>query len=72
MTFLDEMYLVGTLTDDHDTVYDGGHYVTPSILRDDGKENGGEAECRRDAARRVPRREAAGDSRDSRAALPAP
>ena len=38
MTFLDEMYLIGTLTDDHDTEYDGGHYVTPSILRDDGKE----------------------------------
>ena len=39
MTFLDELYLIGTLTDDHDTEYDGGHYVTPSILRDDGKEN---------------------------------
>ena len=38
MTFLDELYGVGTLTDDHDTEYDGGHYVTPSILRDDGKE----------------------------------
>ena len=24
----------------HDTEYDGGHYVTPSILQDDGKENG--------------------------------
>ena len=31
MTFLDELYAVGTLTDDHDTEYDGGHYVTPSI-----------------------------------------
>ena len=38
-TFLAELYAVGTLTDDHDTEYDGGHYVTPSILRDDGKEN---------------------------------
>ena len=38
-TFLDEMWAVGTLTDDHDTEYDGGHYITPSILRDDGKEN---------------------------------
>ena len=35
--FLDELYAVGTLTDDHDTEYDGGHYVTPSILRDNGK-----------------------------------
>ena len=42
-TFLDELYAVGTLTDDHDTEYDGGHYITPSILRDDGKENDGEA-----------------------------
>ena len=39
MTFLDELWAVGTLTDDHDTEYDGGHYITPSILRDDGKEN---------------------------------
>ena len=39
-TFLDEMYAIGTLADDHDTEYDGGHYVTPSILQDDGKENG--------------------------------
>ena len=38
-TFLDELYLIGTLTDDHDTEYDGDTYVTPSILRDDGKEN---------------------------------
>ena len=37
-TFLDELWAIGTLTDDHDTEYDGGHYVTPSILRDDGKE----------------------------------
>ena len=43
MTFLDELYAVGTLTDDHDTEYDGGRYVTPSILRDDGKENDGRA-----------------------------
>ena len=25
MTFLDELYAIGTLTDDHDTEYDGGH-----------------------------------------------
>jgi len=31
----------------HNTEYDGGHYVTPSILRDDdGKENDGEATAR--------------------------
>ena len=42
-TFLDELYAVGTLTDDHDTEYDGEHYITPSILRDDGKENDGRA-----------------------------
>lgn len=27
----------------HDTEYDGDTYVTPSILRDDGKENDGRA-----------------------------
>ena len=52
-TFLDELYAVGTLTDDHDTEYDGGHYVTPSILRDDGKENDGEEAPR--ATVRTPR-----------------
>ena len=36
---LDELYLIGTLTDDHDTEHNGTHYTTPSILRDDGKEN---------------------------------
>ena len=35
MTFLDELYAVGTLTDDHDTEYDGEHYVTPSIYSDE-------------------------------------
>ena len=40
MTFLDELYLIGTLADDHDTVYDGEHYTTPSLIdHDDGKEN---------------------------------
>ena len=40
MTFLDELYLIGTLTDDHDTVYDGEHYTTPSLIdHDDGKED---------------------------------
>lgn len=38
MTFLDEMYGIGTLTDPHLDEYDGTDYVTPSILRDDGKE----------------------------------
>ena len=39
-TFLDEMYAVGTLTDDHDTEYDGTSYITPSLIdHDDGKEN---------------------------------
>ena len=39
MTFLDELYLIGTLADDHDTVYDGEHYTTPSLIdHDDGKE----------------------------------
>ena len=43
-TFLDELYAVGTLTDDHDTEYDGGHYITPSLIdHDDGKENDGRA-----------------------------
>ena len=40
VTFLDEMYAIGTLTDDHDTEYDGEHYITPSLIdHDDGKEN---------------------------------
>lgn len=40
MTFLDEMYAVGTLTDDHDTEYDGTVYTTPSLIdHDDEKEN---------------------------------
>ena len=42
MTFLDELYGIGTLTDDHDTEHNGDHYTTPSILRDDGKETNGE------------------------------
>ena len=37
--FLDELWAIGTLTDDHDTEYDGTTYITPSILRGDGKEN---------------------------------
>ena len=37
--FVREMFLIGTLTDDHDTEYDGGHYITPSLIdHDDGKE----------------------------------
>ena len=54
MTFLDEMYLVGALTDDHDTEYDGGHYITPSLIdHDDRKENDGEEAQR--ATVRAPR-----------------
>lgn len=44
MTFLEELYGIGTLADDHDTEYDGGHYATPSLIdHDDGKETNGEA-----------------------------
>lgn len=40
MTFLEELHLIGTLTDDHDTEHNGDHYVTPSLIdHDDGKEN---------------------------------
>ena len=39
MTFLAELYGIGTLTDPHLDEYDGTEYTTPSILRDDGKEN---------------------------------
>ena len=39
MTFLDELYLIGTLTDDHDTEYDGGHYITPSLIEHDDQED---------------------------------
>lgn len=42
--FVEEMFLIGTLADDHDTEYDGDTYTTPSILRDDGKEHSN-AEC---------------------------
>ena len=54
MTFLDELYAIGTLADDHDTEYDGGHYVTPSLIHHpDGKENDGEEAQR--ATVRAPR-----------------
>ena len=44
VTFLEELYAVCTLADDHDTEYDGGHYITPSLIdHDDGKENDGRA-----------------------------
>ena len=39
MTFLDELCAVGTLTDDHDTEYDGGHYITPSLIDHDDQED---------------------------------
>ena len=39
-TFLGELYAIGTLTDDHDTEYDGTSYITPSLIdHDDRKEN---------------------------------
>ena len=59
-TLLDELWAVGTLTDDHDTEYDGTSYITPSLIdHDDGKENNGEESPRRgNAALRVPATEA--------------
>ena len=40
MTFLDELWAVGTLTDPHLDEYDGTSYITPSLIdHDDGKEN---------------------------------
>ena len=53
MTFLAEIYGIGTLTDPHLDEYDGTEYTTPSILRDDGKENNGEETPR--ATVRAPR-----------------
>ena len=53
MTFLHELYGIGTLTDPHLDEYDGTEYTTPSILRDDGKENDGEEAQR--ATVRTPR-----------------
>ena len=58
--FIDELHLVGTLTDPHLDEYDGTDYVTPSLIdHDDGKENNGEESPRRgNAALRVPATEA--------------
>ena len=54
MTFLDELYGIGTLTDPHLDEYDGTEYTTPSLIdHDDGKENDGEEAQR--AAVRTPR-----------------
>ena len=39
MTFLEELYAIGTLTDDHDTEYDGEHYITPSLIDHDEPED---------------------------------
>ena len=40
MTFLEELYAIGTLTEPHLDEYDGEHYTTPSLIdHDDGKEN---------------------------------
>ena len=39
MTFLDELYGIGTLTDPHLDEYDGDTFATPSLIdHDDGKE----------------------------------
>ena len=38
-TFLDEMYGIGTLTDPHLDEYDGGHYITPSLIDHDDPED---------------------------------
>ena len=38
-SFIDALGDLIGLTEPHLDEYDGGHYVTPSILRDDGKEN---------------------------------
>ena len=40
-SFIDALGDLIGLTEPHLDEYDGGHYVTPSILRDDGKENDG-------------------------------
>ena len=54
MTFLDELYAIGTLTDPHLDEYDGEHWTTPSLIdHDDGKENNGEEAPR--ATVRAPR-----------------
>ena len=37
--FLDELYLIGALTDDHDTEYDGTVYTTPSLIDHDDQED---------------------------------
>ena len=42
-SFIDALGDLIGLTEPHLDEYDGGHYVTPSILRDDGKENDGRA-----------------------------
>ena len=45
MTFLDALGDLIGLSEPHLVEYDGGHYVTPSLIdHDDGKENDGEAQ----------------------------
>ena len=40
MTFLAELYAVGTLADPHLDEYDGAQFTTPPLIdHDDGKEN---------------------------------
>ena len=54
VTFLAELYGIGTLADPHDTGYHGDTYTTPSLIdHDDGKENNGEEAQR--ATIRTPR-----------------
>ena len=54
MTFLHELYGIGTLTDPHLDEYGGTKYTTPSLIdHDDGKENDGEEAPR--ATVRTPR-----------------
>ena len=38
MTFLDELYGIGTLTDPHLDEYDGTEYTTPSLIDHDKQE----------------------------------
>src|SRR5699024_8470970 len=39
VTVLDELILIGTLTDDHETEYDGENYTTPSLIGHDDQED---------------------------------
>ena len=39
MTFLHELYAIGTLTDPHLDEYDGEHYITQSLIDHDDQED---------------------------------